>query len=112
MRIKDDSISLSGFTAQILFAVQVAEGAYRDVGVYNAGTKNRDMGIVLTSANDGRHSLTSLHYVGHAVDIRTRHLVNPEKVRDEIKSRLNQDFDVLFEGDHIHIEWQPRRRDK
>jgi len=112
MRLKDSSVSLSNLQPQLLFALVVAERAYRDVGAYKPGTKDRDMGIVVTSANDAKHMDGSLHYSGCAVDVRIRQLVNPDKVRDEIKARLNQDFDVLLKNTHIHIEWQPRRRDQ
>lgn len=101
IELKDDSINLSGMSPQILLALMVAENVYASYGTE----------VVITSVNDANHSSTSLHYSGNAVDIRVWNLpeeVAPSVVADEIKAALNQHFDVLFEGDHIHIEYQPR----
>jgi len=64
-----------------------------------------------TSGVDGKHSPTSLHYDGRAVDIRTRDLP-PESVDEfewRIRAHLSDDYDVVLERDHIHVEWQPKR---
>jgi hypothetical protein len=103
MEIKDDSVRLTGMRPELLFAMMVANEVY-------AGHNEI---LVITSVNDGRHSLTSLHYAGCAFDCRTRCFPSHEyatAVALEIKRRLGLDFDVLFEGDHIHVEYQPRRR--
>ena len=71
---------------------------------------------VVTSCNDGRHSATSLHYSGCAVDLRTKHLTSDHDkkvVQATIKEYLGRDFDVLLEHlggaqEHLHLEWQPR----
>lgn len=69
---------------------------------------------VVTSLNDSKHSVTSLHYAGCAVDLRIWNV--PESKRDAItvmlKARLRNEYDVINEGDHYHIEWQPKRRDE
>ena len=68
---------------------------------------------VVTSLNDSYHSKTSLHYAGCAVDLRIRNV--PTEHRDTIthmlRQRLGSEYDVLNEGDHYHIEWQPKRED-
>ncbi len=98
-------VSLAGLVPQMNVALQVAHEIY-------AG---HDADVVVTSGMDGRHSKTSLHYSGCALDLRTRNLDNPEvqgpEIAAELKAALGIDYDVLFEGDHIHMEWQPRRRD-
>ncbi len=108
MRLKDDSVSLVGVCPQIVFALAVATRIYEAHGVE----------LVITSCNDATHSETSLHYDGRAVDLRTRNLEpdsshpyrRPAPVAREIGERLGRDFDVVLESDHIHLEWQPRRR--
>ena len=95
-------VDVSGLRIQMMMAILVAQCIYDEEGV----------DLIITSANDSHHSLTSLHYDGAAIDIRTRELTEgrgPEVARI-LKSWLNKDYDVLFEGDHIHVEWQPRRR--
>ena len=77
--------------------------------------RQHNIEVVITSGNDGRHSVTSKHYAGNALDIRTRTLPSPEEDGRAIAQRLNQslgrDFDVIFEGDHIHVEYDPKRPD-
>ena len=101
LQLKDDDVNLSNLQPQTLFGIMVAQSVY---DLYQTP-------LVITSANDSKHSTTSLHYSGNAVDIRTFNLpvgVDPEDVASRIKQALGRHFDVLFEGDHIHIEWQPR----
>jgi hypothetical protein len=62
--------------------------------------------LVITSTYEGNHSEGSLHYCNEAVDIRI--WKSPRKVRAAIKQRLGNDYDVIFEGNHIHIEYDPK----
>lgn len=64
--------------------------------------------LVVTSTYEGNHSEGSLHYCDEAVDIRRGK--NGHKCRDEIKRRLGDDYDVILESDHIHIEYDPKGR--
>ncbi len=98
--IKDNSVQARSLSPQLLLAVVVADGVLAEHGVQT----------VITSLNDGTHGDTSLHYAGCAVDLRTHGLKDPAAVVQEIKRRLNIDWDVLLESTHIHIEYQPRRR--
>lgn len=76
---------------------------------------------VITSANDSTHMTGSLHYKGAALDFRTHTIYSgstPQnrltvlnELRDDIKSSLGQDFDVLIEdanlpNEHCHVEYQ------
>lgn len=65
---------------------------------------------VITSAKDGRHRRGSLHYSGNAIDLRTRHLVAGEatKIILLLRQWLTDEYDVLLEKDHIHLEFQPK----
>lgn len=66
--------------------------------------------LTITSALDGTHLNDSLHYEGLAIDIRTRDLT--KKFRTSIVSilsaTLDEGVDIVDEGDHIHIEYDPK----
>ena len=89
-----------GIRPEIVLALTVAEPIFNE----------QDVELVVTSAIDGKHSRGSLHYAGAAVDLRTRHLSleATKKVRDTLARALGQDYDVVREKDHIHLEFQPK----
>jgi len=64
---------------------------------------------VVTSAKDGVHGDNSLHYVGNAMDFRTRDMKPTMRklMRDIIATKLGNDFDVVLESDHLHVEYDP-----
>lgn len=95
-------VTLLGIAPQMLVALSVAEAVYA----------KRNLDCVITSGNDGRHSSKSKHYAGCALDFRTRTLQSDDEARAvaaEIKDALGIDYDVIFEGDHIHVEYEARR---
>jgi hypothetical protein len=94
-------VSLVGIDPAMVIGATIVVGVYDKFGV----------ACVITSALDGQHSETSLHYVGHALDFRTRDLSADEQayVAKECKARLGLDFDVVLESDHLHVELQARR---
>lgn len=65
--------------------------------------------LVVTSISDGTHSVNSFHYKGRAFDCRTRYFTKDEQkdVVSDLKSALGDDFDVVLESDHIHVEYDP-----
>ena len=100
MKIKDDSVKLAGIRPETVVAMIIADQVYA----------SHDKAFVITSVTDGKHSNTSLHYIGCAFDCRIYDDINNEALRDEIKGKLNVDFDVVLEKSHIHVEYQPRWR--
>ena len=64
--------------------------------------------MTITSGNDSTHKQGSKHYSNEAIDIRSRDMVNPIDVKNEIKKTLGADFDVIYEGNHIHVEYDPK----
>ena len=65
--------------------------------------------FVVTSAHDGVHSESSLHDDGLAIDLRVWGFSEAEakRVTGEIQERLGQRWDVVYEGTHIHVEYDP-----
>lgn len=64
----------------------------------------------VTSLLDGVHGPNSLHYVGLAMDLRTRHLKDPELVNAlarRLQDELGRMYQVIVERDHIHLEVSP-----
>lgn len=71
---------------------------------------------VITSANDGTHLESSLHYKNLALDLRSRDLTPDKKERliKELKSELGSQYQVILEkpgepGEHAHVEFDPNR---
>ena len=107
MIILKSSVRLAGLVPQMALAASVVDGVFQDFGVKHC---------VITSANDSRHSDRSWHYKGRALDFRTKYpeLNGKENAfRDEVKSRLWADFDVVMEAvgtdnEHLHVEYDPK----
>ena len=76
----------------------------------------------ITHIRDGKHSVGSLHYIGDAIDIVWLEYEPLDDdiamgLRDELYLKLNgfpksaglqPDYDVVYEGTHFHIEYQPK----
>lgn len=100
MRLKQ-GVRVVGIRAEMVLALTIADSVYTAHG----------HAMTITSVVDSKHSATSLHYAGSAADLRIRDLpegVAPAIVTD-LEDALGDDFDVILEGDHIHMEFQPRR---
>lgn len=94
-------VNLAGIAPEMAIANSIVFGCFQEHGTYT----------VITSALDGKHSRTSLHYVGFALDYRTRHItaVESELIAGRIRECLGEQFDVIRESTHIHVEFQPKR---
>ena len=107
MRLKK-GVSVFGLRNEILLAISIVESVYLD---------EIQQGVTITSVTEGTHSYNSFHYSGNAFDIRTRFDYRSDQWSNsikkrlvaEIKSRLNDEFDVVLHSTHIHIEFQPKR---
>ena len=62
---------------------------------------------VITCTYEGRHKAGSLHYADLAINFRI-----PDCSRREIDQKmhdsLGKDYNILWEKDHIHIEYDPK----
>ena len=98
MRLKH-GVNVSGIRSEMMFALMAANDAFGKHG------------YTITSALDGKHSRASLHYVGAALDFRTKHVPEEEHplIRNQMAVALGEQFDVVLEANHIHVEFQPKR---
>jgi len=107
--IKDSSIELNALHPALALALS---------GTVVPVLKEAGSNTILTSGSEqsARHGVTSLHYSGCAVDIRIRDpykgvdLFDAKEAVDLLNKHLSIDFDVILESDHIHMEYQPKRR--
>jgi len=90
------NVSLVSLRPEAALALPVFESLYWGFG----------LDCVVTSTNDGKHKANSLHYKDLAFDLRSRTLTKSQidYVVAKAKSAL-PDFDIIFEGDHIHVEY-------
>ena len=63
--------------------------------------------LLITSKRDGNHSAGSLHYRGDAIDCRYPKGYDHQDVATAVRVELGQDFDVVPEGNHLHVEYDP-----
>ena len=108
LRFKE-GVSIRGLRDETVLAVVCAYSIFSDYG----------LDCVVTSGVDGQHSWGSLHYRGDAFDLRIKHITDLEGKRDGSKideivevlsDALTDDFDVVLEEDHIHVEFQPKHK--
>lgn len=94
-----DGVSCEGMKLPALHAALVCMCVYIEAGQL----------FTITSITDGKHSNGSLHYKGLAIDIRTRDLVGitAHHIAELIRNALGNDYDVVVEATHIHVEYDP-----
>jgi hypothetical protein len=103
MRLKTEQkpARISGLRPECLFAMSVAKWLCYERGIE----------MVITSVAEGQHSPSSRHYTGQAFDMR-RHTIPAEWIDDfcvELRKRLGDEFDVVVEPSHIHVECDPKK---
>lgn len=69
----------------------------------------------ITSGTDGTHMTGSLHYVGSALDVRSKNMKAALKLAfmGMLRDRLGSNYQVILEyrgqsNEHFHIEYDPR----
>lgn len=72
-------------------------------GVYERNGEN----MTVTSLLDGEHMRASLHYVGAAGDLGLP-MQGVDHMIFDLRTALGENYDVVLEPDHIHVEYQPK----
>ena len=93
-------VSLNGVQPEMAVAFSVILNVYHRLG-HNC---------TITSCTDGTHSAGSRHYIGLAMDFRTRDIPDHKRaqLRGAVASSLGDEFDVILEDDHLHVEFDPK----
>lgn len=86
------------------------------ISITNTVLDRHGYDCIVTEITGGRHSRHSLHPVGLAVDIRSKHIrVESKKIEilGDLREALGDKYDVILEGlgsvnEHYHIEYQPK----
>jgi len=90
-------VRVLGIRPEVVLALRIVEAVYQAHGAP----------FVITSIMEGTHKRASLHYLGCAADLRL-----PPKdaasIVAEAKAALGEDYDVILEGDHVHVEFQAK----
>ena len=101
IRIKQ-GVNIAGIKQEIVLAINIASVIFAKYKV----------DCVITCGTNGNHSRGSLHYVGYAVDLRSRDLtdISKQNVLAEIKDALGAQFDIVLHSTHYHLEFQPKEK--
>lgn len=101
MRLKKD-VSLDGLHVSMRSVIPLVENICHKHGKESVITSGTE-GFI----GDGVHSLGSYHYYGMALDYRTRFFSDGMAldVAAEIRNKLGRKYAVVFEGTHIHIQY-------
>ncbi len=93
-------VNVQGLKPEILLAILIADPMFEAHGV----------DCVITSLLEGAHKPGSFHYDGLAVDLRSRELTEGGKISvvTALRNALGDQYDVVLESTHIHIEFDPR----
>ncbi len=89
-----DGAKVAGLRPEIIVAWIVARDIYVE----------HDTICRLTCGTDSKHKEGSLHYVGLAIDICLPPANLIQTILADLRLNLDDEFDVVLEGDHIHIQ--------
>lgn len=100
-----NDVTMAGIKPEAVLAIIAVNGVYKRLSIKHT----------ITSITDGKHSEGSLHYSGFAFDNRTwaddqgSQLSHSEKqfLASELRKALTDEFDVVVESTHIHVEFDP-----
>ena len=101
MKLKNENVSIEKLIPLMVKSLPIIEKACKVI-------EGESYEMTITSGNDGAHKKGSLHYINRAINIRCKDMKSPIEVVLRIKQRLGRNFDVIYEYNHIHIEYDPK----
>lgn len=96
-----DSALFKRLKRETLIIVLVVERVWEELGLPEP---------TITSANDKEHMEGSRHYTDDALDFRTWDITPELQPRADglLRRWLGARYDVVWESDHLHIEFDPK----
>ena len=91
---------INGMKPEMVLGVMVIETVLETYGLSRYD-------FVITSGTDGKHKKRSKHRTGYAVDVRIWAKILWLDVCEDLRKTLTDEFDVVLESDHIHVEFDP-----
>jgi hypothetical protein len=91
-------VRVLGIRPEVVLALMIARDVYESFGAHDS--------FVITSAVEGQHKRASKHYSGAAVDLRRPNAA--DIIVADLQRRLGNDYDVILEADHVHLEYDPK----
>jgi len=96
--------------------VRIAQwtGAFEAIFLNSSMWSNRSgQGVVINSIDDGKHGTDTLHGLSLAVDLDTEgdDPKDLESLFQYLRRTMPAQYDVIFEGDHVHVEWDVKRNE-
>lgn len=69
--------------------------------------------VEVNSIDDGQHGVNSLHGSSLAVDLDTDgdKPADLENLYQHLRRAMSSAYDVIHEGDHVHVEWDVKRKE-
>ena len=95
-----EGVDLTTLQPEAQSAAETAQTVFAEFGVE----------AVVTSTGEGKHKEGSKHKTGQAIDLRTRDFPKGKlkEVVESLAASLGDDYDVVLEKDHIHVEFDPK----
>ena len=90
-------VSISGIKPEMVLCISIVHTIL----------ESHNIDAVLTSCTDGTHSKNSKHYLGYAIDLRSRDCDQADcpAIASDMQEDLGDEFLVIFEKDHFHIQF-------
>lgn len=77
--------------------------------------RQHNMSAVISAGEDGKHQTSSKHYIGQALDFRTKHLGSTlrDALVSDLKQAAGENYDIVVEdvggdNEHGHMEYDPK----
>jgi len=101
MKLKSKSVKIENLCFELKSKLQDIEKACK---LYNGQVYT----MIITSGNDSVHMKGSKHYINAAIDIRSNDMKQISNTVTAIKLVLGKNYDIIFERNHIHIEFDAK----